>query len=209
MGLLRDWFDEMSNFRAHGESVAETRRKPEVIDAILRDNLTPVETGPVNPESYEHRLRAVLTLVPTYALEALRENKVIVVLDQRLAGNGNGIRGNELFGVFSSVGPAGKVVTLLDNGANPDKDRYNDSAADYGPRMLKELADKLLDGDITEKDGNLYAASCTRYIGRGTQFIVEWRNAEDFDENVLKGNPAAQAPTFRKALLPPSKGLAP
>lgn len=128
---------------ATGESTTDLQRKPELVDLMLNQaqQTCVIQDDPMDALPYLDRLDGVLRQTKSETLDYLLANKITVCLDKRLDQQQNGFFGRDAKGVYY---PNVKVVSLHDNGNNPNVTNFFDgSAGTNGPRFLNEFKDNF------------------------------------------------------------------
>ena len=179
---LKNAFD----YAVHGESSANFQRKAQVADAIVAAQTTP-DAG------YAERLRDVLMQVKTADLDTLKDSKVAIVLDKRLAEQNLGFRDYAIFAAFYKRAE-GNTVSLQDSGKTKSETGYFDTTSLNGANALTKLADYIRSGGLNGREETLYASRYS-YATRGASVTyMEWRLADRFDAKTVAKNPTLQKP---------------
>ncbi len=179
---LKNAFD----YAVHGESSANFKRKPEVADAIVAAQTAP-DAG------YAERLRDVLMQVKTADLDTLKDAKISIVLDQRLAKQDLGFRDYAIYAAFYKRAD-GNTVSLQDSGKTKRETGYFDTTSLNDANALSKLAQYIRDGGLNGREETLYASRYS-YATRGAAVtFMEWRLQDRFDAKTVAKNPALKSP---------------
>ncbi|TAL30571.1 MAG: hypothetical protein EPN97_12200 [Alphaproteobacteria bacterium] len=193
------------------ESRIDKDRKADVASDIIQTSVTYCQPGPVNgsPADYSQRLRNILLDSYTADMDVLKQNNIVVCLDQRLTDQNLGWLDTRMEGVYYNNGGKGGVLTLWDNGKPPSF--WSRDASDWGSSLIHDFANQVRKGKIKASDAHWYAyeGSYTTSCGQNcttTNYYVDWVKEQKFDKDTIRKNQAiVQAPPL-KATAPARPG---
>jgi hypothetical protein len=175
------------------ESGVDKARKADVAEDVIKTSLTYCQPGPVNgsPAEYGQRLRNILLNVRTADMDVLKQNNIMVCLDQRLADQKLGWFDTRMEGVYYNNGGQGGVLTIWDNGKGPSF--WSKDASDWGSSLIHDFANQVRKGRIKATDAHWYAyeGSYTTSCGNNcttTNYYVDWVREQKFDKDTIHKN---------------------
>jgi hypothetical protein len=171
------------------ETSAAEAEKEALIDGVLKRSLGLADTGKQSPMDYTDRLYNILSMLKTPELETLRDNKVSVMLDDRLQGQELGSH-KPVMGMVYNEGKNGIVATLRDEGAE------NDGLVDSGTKLntLRQVIKGLQEGGL--------AADSKSYVARTGFLYYSWQTLHDadFPQSGPAQNAQLNAPPLRQGI---------
>lgn len=188
-----------------GDNAAEKAAKPELINDIVENSISLCSKGPTNDSdsAYRNRLEEVLQETPYQDLKTLKDHNITICLDQRLSKQENGTFDKRIDGIFYPQRDGG-IVALWDDGRRPDEAGFwTLDTYDYADQALEKLADAVRDGDTPQNGDLMYAARYTYSTGKSSYSVTKWRDADDFDGDSIRKNPALQKPPVKRGYSTP------
>lgn len=182
-----------------GDSDFERAQKPALIDSIVSHSISVCETGPANARTRDYRTRLGDVLEDTRYrdLKTLHDNKITICLDQRLSAQTKATFDRRIDGVFYAQKEGG-IVALWDDGRpKSEAGLWTHDTYDFGSKGLNKIAEAVREGDTPAAGKKMYAARYSYSNGKTSHSVTKWRDAEDFDKDSIRKNPALQTPPIR------------
>lgn len=184
------------------ENAQDLARKPDVAAAMIEDSLARCETGLVNVrgEPYAEKLRFTLMQVRTKDLDLIKENKITICIDQRLASQNEAFTATQKNLPWWKRDATPREIEAVYYNQNriiglPD---HSTTKSNRGAVALERFSEAVTVGRILPAKDFMYAAT----YSHGKYYSLDWKKAQDFDQASVNNNPQLKTAPLR--IRPPN-----